>query len=95
MEKSIDEEKVYIYNYCLENFKNIQELIKFADQKASGLLVVYGFLITIYINFLENTKFIGLQEASIKNWGVLILGLGFCITMIVQIYYVVFKIRLC
>ncbi|MBC6695800.1 hypothetical protein H9L25_03315 [Terrisporobacter mayombei] len=92
MEKSIDEEKAHIYNHCLENFKNIQELIKFADQKASGLLVVYGFLITIYINFFEDTKFIGLQEASIKNWMILLLGLVFCITMIVQIFYVVFKI---
>lgn len=92
MEKSIDEEKEHTYNHCLENFKNIQELIKFADQKASGLLVVYGFLITIYINFFEDTKFIELKEASIKNWLILVFGLGFCITMIVQIYYVVFKI---
>ena len=92
MEKSIDEEKEHTYNHCLENFKNIQELIKFADQKASGLLVVHGFLISIYINFFEDTKFIELKEASIKNWLILVFGLGFCITMIVEIYYVVFKI---
>jgi hypothetical protein len=32
----------------LENLKNIQEMIRFADQKAGAVLVVYGFLITVY-----------------------------------------------
>jgi hypothetical protein len=34
--------------FSLENLKNIQEMIRFADQKAGAVLVVYGFLITIY-----------------------------------------------
>lgn len=92
MNKSIYEEKVHTYNYCLDNFKNIQELIKFADQKASGLLVVYGFLITIFINFFTDSEFISIQEATIKEWITLVLGLIFCITMIVQIFYIVFKV---
>ena len=92
MEKSIYEDYVHTYNYCLDNFKNIQELIKFADQKASGLLVVNGFLITIFINFFSNSQFISIQEASTKDWVVLVLGLLFCVTMIGQIVYIVFKI---
>lgn len=41
-------------SFALENLKNIQEMIRFADTKAGAVLVVYGFLITIYIEIGKN-----------------------------------------
>lgn len=40
--------------FSLENLKNIQEMIRYADQKAGAVLVVYGFFITIYIEIGKN-----------------------------------------
>ena len=45
------------FSFALENLKNIQEMIKFADQKAGAVLVVYGFLITIYLEIGKNLSF--------------------------------------
>lgn len=44
-------------SFALENLKNIQEMIRFADQKAGAVLVVYGFLITIYIEIGKSLSF--------------------------------------
>lgn len=35
--------------FALENLKNIQEMIRFADTKAGAILVVYGFIISLYV----------------------------------------------
>jgi hypothetical protein len=47
-----------------ENFKNIQDLIKFIDQKASALLVLYGFLLTAFIEFSKTLKFVNLSTIN-------------------------------
>jgi len=39
--------------FAFESFKNIQDLIKFADQKSSAVLVVAGLTFTGYIQFLN------------------------------------------
>ena len=43
--------------YALESFKNIQDLIKFADQKAGALLVVIGLVFTAFVQYLEKLTF--------------------------------------
>lgn len=47
--------------YSIESFKNIQDLIKFADQKAGAVLVLAGLILTEYIQFLGTLKFSGLE----------------------------------
>ncbi len=43
--------------FALESFKNIQDLIKFVDQKSSAVLVVTGLIFTGYIQFLNGLIF--------------------------------------
>lgn len=46
-------------NFALETFKNIQELIRFLDQKAAALLIVYGFILAALI---ESSKSLNLEN---------------------------------
>lgn len=48
--------------YSIESFKNIQDLIKFADQKASAVLVLTGLILTEYIQFLGGLKLCDLEH---------------------------------
>lgn len=41
-------------NYEIESFKNIQQLIRFTDQKAGALLVSNGLILTIFLNGYAN-----------------------------------------
>jgi len=50
--------------YSIESFKNIQDLIKFADQKAGAVLVLTGLILTEYIQFLGTLKFSGLEHIT-------------------------------
>lgn len=43
--------------FAFESFKNIQDLIKFVDQKSSAVLVVTGLIFTGYIQFLQGLTF--------------------------------------
>ena len=84
-------------NYLIENFKNIQDLIKFVDQKAAVLLVVCGLLLTIFI---ETSKNLVLIEVFQNNNGVsffwnivtLILGVFFIVLLVLIFYICVFSI---
>jgi ABC-type multidrug transport system fused ATPase/permease subunit len=44
--------------FAIENFKNIQELIRFIDQKAGALLVIYGFILTAFVDFAKKLEFV-------------------------------------
>ncbi len=77
-------------NYALESFKNIQDLIKFADQKAGAILVVIGLIFTAFVQYLSNLTssltnptFIGVLTfiAGIRT----ILCLSFAITSVALI----------
>jgi hypothetical protein len=43
--------------YALESFKNIQDLIKFTDQKSSAVLVVIGLVFTAFVQYIEKLTF--------------------------------------
>lgn len=45
-------------DFALESFKNIQDLIRFIDQKAGALLVVYGLLITAFLEGVKGLTFV-------------------------------------
>lgn len=60
-------------SFSLENLKNIQDMIKFSDQKAGAVLVVYGFLISIY---LEIGKGLSLSFKNISIIGIVVFVAG-------------------
>jgi hypothetical protein len=77
--------------YALESFKNIQDLIKFADQKAGALLVVIGLVFTAFVQYLEKLTF---STDSITVIGTLtfLTGTATIIAIIAVLYLTVFKI---
>ncbi|KAB1065937.1 hypothetical protein [Salibacter halophilus] len=78
-------------NYALESFKNIQDLIKFADQKAGAVLIVVGLIFTAFVQYLEKLTF-SADNMTIIGTITFITGLATLICMIVVLYYSVFKI---
>jgi hypothetical protein len=50
--------------FALESFKNIQELIRFIDQKSGAVVVIAGLAFTAYVEFIKNLDFATLSEVS-------------------------------
>ncbi|GAS84920.1 unknown protein [Paenibacillus amylolyticus] len=46
------------YSFTLDSFKNIQELIRFMDQKSSAILVIFGFILTAFVNNASKLHFV-------------------------------------
>ena len=78
-------------NYALESFKNIQDLIKFADQKAGAVLIVVGLIFTAIVQYLEKLTFSN-ENITVIGTITFITGLATLICMIVVLYYSIFKI---
>mgnify|MGYP001286582983 FL=1 len=78
-------------SYALESFKNIQDLIKFADQKAGAILVMIGLIFTAFVQFLGNLSF---TLTNLTFIGVLtfIAGIGTIACLSLVIYYSIFRI---
>ncbi|MCP8615240.1 hypothetical protein [Salirhabdus salicampi] len=79
------------------NHSNIQELIRFIDQKAGALLVIYGFLFTATIEYAKKLSFINpfnLNNGFITTLSIveLVTGLLLIYLLIYQIYIVLFRI---
>lgn len=53
------------HDFALESFKNIQELIRFIDQKAGAVLVISGLILTIFLEFSKELVFV---------WSISIMG---------------------
>lgn len=93
MEEKID------YGRCtlaLENLKNIQEMIRHIDQKVYLTLIVYGFLINFFLKEFQNSNFFNpFNFSGLKFWicfGTFFFGALFLISIIYQIWFVLFKI---
>ena len=78
-------------NYALESFKNIQDLIKFADQKAGAVLVVIGLIFTAFVQNLEKLTF-STDNVSTIGMITFVTGLVTLICMITVLYYSICKI---
>lgn len=81
-------------DFSLENLKNVQDLIKFVDQKASALLVVYGLILALFI---ETAKSFFLKFPPNSLFGgpiltifVFLLGIVLFCVLITQICYLLF-----
>jgi len=76
--------------FALESFKNIQELIRFIDQKSGAVLVIAGLVFTGYIEFLKDLDF----SNSFSFWGIitLISSIATLISLVVVIYISIFQV---
>lgn len=88
----MDKDELMLYNHT-----NIQELIRFIDQKAGALLVIYGFIFTATIEFAKDLKFI--DPFLLKNgWdtfqSILLFanGLFLLAILIYQVYFILFEV---
>lgn len=69
------------HDFALESFKNIQELIRFIDQKAGAVLVISGFVLTTFLEFskeLAFTRSISATGATVFICGLATGGLLIC-----------------
>jgi hypothetical protein len=80
--------------YLLEDLKNIQELIRFADQKAAALLTIYGLIVTSFVAY---SKDLFVTQVPITDWSwhlwfsAILVTLFACIVLY-QIHLVMFKV---
>jgi hypothetical protein len=78
-------------NYALESFKNIQDLIKFADQKAGAILVVIGLIFTSFVQYVGNLVF-SLTDPTLIGILTFVMGTGTLVCLSFVLYYSLFKI---
>lgn len=83
--------------FGLENFKNIQEIIKFTDQKAGFLLVVYGFVLTAFIEASKDLVFCNPVNCAsrieaVQSIFTFIVGFILIIAIAYQFYILIFRI---
>lgn len=76
--------------YAIENFKNMQELIKFADQKAGAIIVVYGFILSMSYEVSKSLMFCVPIKANVCMLGILTFAVGAVLLCLIvaQIYYI-------
>jgi hypothetical protein len=89
---NMDKDELLIHNHT-----NIQELIRFIDQKAGALLVIYGFILTVSVELAKDLVFI--DPLKLKTvWdtvqSILLFAVGFSLLalLIYQVYFVLFEI---
>lgn len=83
--------------FALESFRNVQELIRFIDQKASAILVVYGLILTVFLEFIKRISYD--KVFGLNNWGqislslaLLIVGVTLIFLLVYQLYYIIMQI---
>lgn len=79
------------HDFALESFKNIQELIRFIDQKSGAVLLVSGLILTA---FLEYSKELGFDYKNISYTGffTFLFGMTTIFLLVYVIYLSIFKI---
>jgi len=78
-------------NYALESFKNIQDLIKFIDQKANAILLVISLIFTVFVQNMRNLTFV-FNNPSASEVIVFLAGLSVIVSLLIVMYYSIFEI---
>jgi hypothetical protein len=88
----------YKMQFTLESFKNIQELIRFTDQKAGAILVIYGLIITVFVEYIHKLTFV--MPFEYKSFfeniiSVVTLGIGMIISiaLVNQLYNILYLLK--
>ncbi len=79
------------HTFTLESFKNIQELIKFTDQKSGGVLVVAGLELTVFLSVIDKLAF-NKNYTGVLSISAFVLGVITAALLILTIYFSVFKV---
>ena len=79
-------------NFALESFKNIQELIRFIDQKSGAVLVIAGLAFTGYIEFAKNLRFVTFEEVNFLGVVSFLSGLVTIIYLLYVVWISIFKV---
>lgn len=77
--------------FALESFKNIQELIKFIDQKSGAVLLVSGLILTVFLEFSKVLVF-NFESFSYASVVTFAFGLTTSASLIYTIYLSIFRI---
>ncbi|OCT15981.1 hypothetical protein A8709_10195 [Paenibacillus pectinilyticus] len=84
------------YSFALDTFKNIQELIRFVDQKSSAVLVIYGFILSAFIATTNKLDFINPFSLTFTKGMISLLafvvGLSTLALLLYKIYIIINKI---
>ncbi|OOE01326.1 hypothetical protein BO219_11480 [Anoxybacillus kestanbolensis] len=82
------------YELAQYNHSNIQELIRFIDQKAGAILVIHGFILTAFIEFAKKLEFVNpFEEKNILlSLATFVCGVLTLSLLIYQIYVILFEI---
>lgn len=78
--------------FALESFKNIQELIRFIDQKSAAVLVIAGIVFTAFIESSKNLSVVNVSETNIFGVLAMIFGLGTVVTLTIVIIITIFDV---
>lgn len=79
-------------NFALESFKNIQELIRFIDQKSGAVFVISGLALTAFIEFAKELKFVSFNESSFVGIICFLAGLFSVLSLLAVIWISIFKV---
>lgn len=78
--------------FALESFKNIQDLIKFVDQKSSAVLVVTGLIFTGYIQFLQGLTFSFTENLNFFGIMTFVSSMSTLLSLLMVVYISIFKV---
>jgi hypothetical protein len=78
-------------SFALKSFKNIQELIRFVDQKSNGVLLVSGLILTAFLEFSKGLLF-SFSPVSLAGVLAFLFGSATVVSLIYVIYVSIFKI---
>ena len=78
--------------YALESFKNIQDLIKYIDQKSGAVLVVTGLIFAGYIEFLNDLTFTVSNKTSFLGILTFFSSLLTLLSITMVVYISIFKV---
>lgn len=78
-------------SFALESFKNIQELIRFVDQKSNGVLLVSGLILTAFLEFSKALVF-SFSSVSLAGFVTFVFGATTTGLLSYVMYVSIFKI---
>ena len=83
--------------FSIQNFLNIQEIIRMIDQKSNVLLVIYGIVLSLFVSVIEETSFVNLNAFDyilLKSKAILLFIFAIVIIVLlnIQVYILLFKV---
>jgi hypothetical protein len=78
--------------FAFESFKNIQDLIKFVDQKSSAVLVVTGLIFTGYIQFIQGLTFSFTENLNFYGIMTFFTSMSTLLSLLMVVYISIFKV---